>query len=168
MGLIDRIAGKAGVEVSAAPTEDDERRERRHTNIVMAWKWLRDQLDRDIQHYFETGSTEELEKHCVPPALDRLIAQLEVLHSQGKRWRQPERQLRTNFQVEVIDEELDAQRRVPTMFVIQETFTDRSVLETSTGPIEGEGERRTFKATVLCPGPTDFKLRDVRQVSVGG
>lgn len=173
MGLIKRGSKAFGVDIAEAPSEEDEAAQRREANIKLAWDWLRQRLDLDIEHYFKTGSTSKLEQHCVAPALDRIVTQLEAMRSRGLVWRQPERQVRTQRELEVLEMELDAQGKLPTMFIIQEAFTDRSVLEQvdASGIVaasnEAHGVRRVLQATVICPGATDYRLRDVRQVTLG-
>lgn len=167
MGLMKKIASKAGIESEEIPTEDERARHEREEKIRLAWLWLRREIDRAINEYFSTGSTERLSSCVVSPAYERLLGQLEVMKSSGQKWSFPDRE-RSQPHVEILEEQVDS-RGIMTAFSVQERFFDRSVLTIDAGDgrpqeVRGDSTRRVLQATVRCPGTHDYQLQEVRQV----
>lgn len=168
------IRGAVGVERQPATTAEDRTAAQRHQKIEVAWRWLRTALDRAIDEYFQTGSLSRLEAYMESPALERLVSQLEVMRAQGIGWSQPDRTARSkSTEVRVISERLDSKGLLPVEFVVQESFVDKSLLVQYDergqviDQVQSPGERRVLQATVVCLGAQEYRVREVRQVSVG-
>lgn len=171
--MLKRIIKGVGVERTPAETAEDRTTAQRHQKIEVAWRWLRTALDRSIDEYFQTGSLARLERYMESPALERLVGQLEVMREQGIVWSQPDRGARAKTtEVRVIDERLDSRGQLPVEFVVQESFVDRSRLVhldergQVVDQVQSPGERRILQATVVCLGAQEYRVREVRQVSV--
>lgn len=172
--MLKKMLRGAGVERQPAATQEERTTAERHRKIDVAWRWLRTAIDRAIDEYFQTGSTERLQRYVESPALDRLVSQLEVLRAQGLVWSQPDRVARqSSTEVRVIDERLDSRGVLPEEFVVQESFLDKSLLihlnehGQEIDRVQSPGERRIIQATVRCLGAQEYRVREIRQVSVG-
>lgn len=152
-----------GIEAEKAPSEEDVHREERHRKIVLAWKYLRDRIDRGSYEYLRSGDSRPLQDFVTRPALDSLIAHLDKLREHELFWEQPERMTRTEPRYEVISEQLDSKNQ-PTTFIVQETFSDRSVLSGAGMEKAAPGDTHSIQAKVEVIDGQHFRLLSVIEV----
>lgn len=163
--FLDRI----GLHVEKAPTPQEERSRERDEQIKAAWVWLRKSIDKGINHYYRSGSFEQLERVVDRPALDALQNELHELRSDNIYWEQPNRQTATEPVITVQDVKMGTDRGI-SEFTIRERFKDFSthqrVVDNKLVPdAVANGKERVIEAVVSVRGGSDYKLRSVRQVS---
>jgi hypothetical protein len=153
-----------GIEAEKAPSEEETSKSDRQAKIVLAWKYLRDRIDRGVAEYLQTGDSQILREYVARPTQDTLIAHLDRLRGSGLAWIQPDRVAQTDPQFEVISEELNSKGQ-PTSFVIRETFSDYSMIRAADGQERAAGgEKRSIQAKVEVEGGQHFRLLSVIEV----
>lgn len=176
MGLKDRLLKTIGLDSEVAPTEEQEYKQKNEEQMTLAWRWLREQgLDRAIEEYFNTGDDRRIRQYTGDEVASRLIAHLEGLRAQNIAWIPPKRRSRQEAKVTIIASEQDG-NGVITSFTVQESFLDLSAVlrfnaegvPTTSPQLDPEPQRRVLIANVICDGPTDYKISEIRQLSVGG
>ncbi|WP_217924775.1 hypothetical protein [Miltoncostaea oceani] len=162
-----------GVDVAPQPTAREEQEDELRDSMCMAWRWLRALVvDRATSQYFETGDTENLRKFLEPELADRMIAYLDGLRDQGMAAIPVRKIDRDGAEVNIIDRRLNSDGTVE-HFVVEESFRDTSGLVMVEGqrpmsdPLIASGDQRMLRATVVCTGPQSYRIRDIRQVSIG-
>jgi len=152
-----------GLEAERAPEEKEVEKADRQAKIILAWKYLRERIDRGVADYLETGSEAILREHVQRPALDTLLEHLRRMKEEGVVWSQPDRQMRSSPEIEVVSEKLNS-RGLPTSFVVRESFLDYSLLRSAQGERRAEGRRRVLQATVEVEDGQIFQLASVLEV----
>lgn len=155
---------KIGLKTKPVPTEDDVARANRYENYERAWNYLRASVDRNVRHYFETGSFDKLGDLFDGPAKEAMLDQLERYRSAGIAWVQPARKERTNQRFRVISEQLDGDD-LPQRFVIEERFTDYSELRSMGGEVKSaDGKEQVIRATIVVKSADDYRIASVIKV----
>lgn len=152
-----------GIDAEKAPAESDLERDARHAKIIQAWEYVRVRIDRGAEEYLGSGSDKILREHVSRPALDAMLEHLRRMREDGLSWSQPDRQVRTEPQVEVVSEKLNSKGQ-PTSFVVRESFLDNAILQSPEGSRQAPGNRRTIQATVEVENGQDFFLVSVLEV----
>jgi hypothetical protein len=153
-----------GIEAEKAPSEEETGKAERQAKIVLAWKYLRDRIDRGVSEYLQTGNSQALQEYVARPAQDTLIAHLDGLRGSGVSWAQPDRPTQTSPEYEVVSEQLNSKGQ-PTAFVIRETFSDYSILRAANGQErQADGGKRSIQAKVEVEGGQHFRLLEVIEV----
>lgn len=172
---IGRGLAKLGVNSEQVKSKDEQAADERHTNILLAWQYLRHMIDKGVKEYYATGVSPILEQHVERPTLDALREHLSELRSQGIYWEQPKRRVATSPQPTIVDEHLDSEG-VPVQFTIRERFRDFSLFQqleqdpmtNETRIVDerrAEGTERAILATVKVLGDENFRLVTVERAT---
>lgn len=159
-----------GVSIEAQPTEADKVKARRHDNLKLGWAWIRDQVDRGVLEYYQTGKFDRIEQVCESPVRESIKNHLEELRVQNIMWRMPSRQ-ETQPQVAIVDEQLkgsETQR-----YVVRERFRDNSIYQRwdgdhIVGKEQAPGRDRVIEATVLVTKSGEYHLVSVVAIPEAG
>lgn len=159
-----KILKAIGLEAERAPEESEVEKQERHAKIVLAWKYLRDRIDKGTVDYLQNGSDAILREHVQRPALDTLLEHLRRLREQNIMWSQPDRSVLAKSEIEVVSEKLNS-RGQPVSFVVRESFLDNSLLQGPGGAErKASGDKRTIQATVDVENGQEFHLVSVLEV----
>lgn len=163
-GALGKLLKVVGVEAEEAPTEKQEEINKKEQKMILAWRWLRDQIDKDVDRYLRTGDRSELEKRIGSPAIDAMLPYLDDLRQKGVLWSRGSDVVRKESQVEVVSAELNKQKQ-PTSFIVRERFRDQSVISGPGGQKNVcPGTERVLQARVDVIDGQDYKLLNVIQL----
>jgi hypothetical protein len=152
-GFLSRV-GATKVE---EPTKEDKDRQARHEIIKQTWQFVRTTTDAGVQQYFESGSTEKLDKIMSPEIRGKIVKELDQIKAAGATLNFDDRNVKSNTQVEIVDEKLVQQKSepgepprkpIPREFTIVEHFSDYTQLVTPEGTRDAQGTQRSIQATV--------------------
>lgn len=153
-----------GVETEEAPTEKESEKKKREDTIILAWRWLRDQIDKDVDQYLRTGDRGQLQQRVGSPAIDALVPYLDDLREKGLLWSRGSDMVRKEAKVEVVSAELNKHKQ-PTSFVVRERFRDESVISGPGGQqSKCQGKERVLQAKVEVIDGQDYRLMNVIQL----
>ena len=158
-----------GIKTEAKPSEVEIAREEIEATCKDGYWFLRQMIDRAIVDFYQTGSYARLEEFVERPALDALKEKLNDLRSRKIAWVQPDRAKRKP-RLDVVPAGLVLNKAgLPTRFVIEERFVDRSQHHHFVGgqvdrTSECPGRERTIRATVDVRNGQDYTLRSVVEV----
>jgi hypothetical protein len=164
-------AERLGLKVEKVPTQEEAVERGLHDQIILAYGYVRDRIDRGCHHYYRSGSFAKLEEFVGRPALDQMCDRLAMLRSANIYWQQPDRTSRTQPDPRVIPSglKLDSDGR-PLEFVVEERFLDFSVhkrlSEGGRFTIDGQcpGTPRAIQSKVTVRNGNEFKLVEVIEV----
>jgi hypothetical protein len=157
---------KAGIKTEVEATPEESQTKDRHQQIAGVWSYLRNQIDNGVEEYFKTGNSDILKQYVNRPALDSIIAEVDNLRQQNIHWSQPDRQARTDQQIEVISEKAEPGSKRSSTFTIQERFKDNSVYRRVDGSDQkiAPAEQKVFQATVEVLDGYNYRLVSVVNV----
>lgn len=176
MGLKRKLLGAVGFDAEPAPTAEDEREREYNEQMVMAWRWLRSHaLDRTISEYFATGRFDHLNEYVIGAAGEHLRAHLSAMREQGIAWKPSSPKQRQDSEVTIVASQYNNEGGVQS-FIVQESFLDYSTIAyvNEQGQVVGTNEanltnpeRRVLHARVICDGPQNYRLSELKQVAIG-
>ena len=159
--ILDRI----GVKAKKLPTENEVAAGDRREQMIMAWEFVRDRIDKGCSEYLVTGESETLKAYVGRPARDHLIRHLEDLRQRGVRWAQPDRSTRTNPRYEISGEQLASDGALH-KFVVEERFNDNSIYAYADGSPQAQcpGRERVIQGEIEVESGTVYRLIAVTEV----
>ena len=158
-----------GVKTEAKPTDSDRARAEIHATCEDGYWFLRQMIDKAIMDFYKTGSFDKLEQFVDRPALDAMREKLGELRERQILWMQPDRSKRKPH-LKIVESGLVLNRQgLPTRFVVEERFVDRSVHQFFEGgqptqALECPGRERTIRATVDVRDGEHYTLRSVTEI----
>ena len=158
-----KILKAIGLEAEKAPEEGEVEKQERHAKIILAWKYLRDRIDKGTTEYLQSGSDAILREHVQRPALDTMLEHLRRMREQDLMWSQPDRSVLAKSDIQVVSEKLNS-RGQPTSFVVQESFLDNSVISGGGRERRASGDKRIIQASVNVENGQEFHLVSVLEV----
>jgi hypothetical protein len=170
MGLLKRIASKAGVEATPLPTQADLQKQQLEKRLISIWVFLRNELDGRAYDYLTTGDASALEDVVMPDYISHITRQLEPLRQAGVVLGRPSG-TRTIVDTHIVDHAAgDIAGVLPEEFTLRETFVEDTALFDLQHQMlrETEGQQRSIQVTIRILSDSEYRLQRVVRLTPHG